>query len=597
VPFNKINNIEFDQMIEAAGRFGPGGKKPNQHQLRETLLFEEVDDTKKMLKLHEQEWAKNGCSIMTDAWTDRKRRSIMNICLHCSIGSSFLESKEVSEESHTGQMIFEYVDGCIERVGAGNVVQVVTDNASNNMAAKDLLFVKRPSIFWTSCATHTLNLMLEGMGKIKKFKGIIDQAKSMTIFIYSHHRTLALMRKYTKKRDIVRPGVTRFASNFLTLQSLYEKREQLRTMTQCDEWDKFLQMSHIKKNSKGVLATAAMTKPNFWNGVALCLRVFEPLVKVLRMVDSDIKPSMAFLYGEIVKAKEQIKVAIRNIDKPVNLALYNNVIEIIDNKMKDRLDSPLHLAAYLMNPYYSYNDESVFTSEQVMDGFITTVETFYHGDYDKQSKVLNEELHKFRDKQGHFGKPVAKAGCTNYDFSPANWWGSYGTQVPTLQRMAIRILSLTSSSSGCERNWSCFEDIHTKKRNKLTCERLNQLVFVQYNNRMNGKKNKAKKNQKMDPLLSTEANNAQGWLIEGGDEEDAEPVCGLTWKLIEEACGVEECGNLRRSARLAQMREVDDDDFHSEAEEQINEDEIDFESDQEDVVPIVGDEDEGENDD
>ncbi|CAN6245193.1 unnamed protein product, partial [Urochloa humidicola] len=157
------------------------------------------------------------------------------------------------------------------------------------------------------------------------------------------------------------------------------------------------------------------------------------------------------------------------------------------------------------------------------------------------------------------------AGCTNYDFSPANWWGSYGTQVPTLQRMAIRILSLTSSSSGCERNWSCFEDIHTKKRNKLTCERLNQLVFVQYNNRMNGKKNKAKKNQKMDPLLSTEANNAQGWLIEGGDEEDAEPVCGLTWKLIEEACGVEECGNLRRSARLAQMREVDDDDFHSEA--------------------------------
>ncbi|CAN6283691.1 unnamed protein product [Urochloa humidicola] len=286
---------------------------------------------------------------------------------------------------------------------------------------------------------------------------------------------------------------------------------------------------------------------------------------------------MAFLYGEIVKAKEQIKVAIRNIDKPVNLALYNNVIEIVDNKMKDRLDSPLHLAAYLMNPYYSYNDESVFTSEQVMDGFINAVETFYHGDYDKQSKVLNEELHKFRDKQGHFGKPVAKAGCKEYDFSPANWWSSYGTQVPTLQRMAIRILSLTSSSSGCERNWSCFED---------------------YNNRMNGTKNRAKKNQKMDPLLSTEANNAQGWLIEGGDEEDAEPVCGLTWKLIEEACGVEGCGNLRRSARLAQMREVDDDDFHSEAEEEeINEDEIDFESDQEDVVPIVGDEDEGENDD
>ena len=68
---------------------------------------------------------------------------------------------------------------------------------------------------------------------------------------------------------------------------------------------------------------------------------------------------------------------------------------------------------------------------------------------------------------------------------------------------------------------------------------------------MSAKKEKAKKNNKMDPLLATEANYAQGWLVECGDEDDGEPVCGLTWKLIEEACGVEECGKLRRSARLA----------------------------------------------
>ncbi|XP_066324053.1 uncharacterized protein [Miscanthus floridulus] len=418
VAFNQINNVEFDQVIEVAGRFGPGGKKPNQHQLREKLLFEEVEETKKMMKAHEEEWAKNGCSIMIDAWTDQIRRSIMNMCMHCTIGSRFLESKETLEESHTGQLIFEYLDGCIERVGAENVVQVVIDNASNNMVAKDLLFMKRPNIFWTSCATHTLNLMLEGIGKMKKFKGYIDQAKSLTIFIYAHHRTLALMRKYTKKRDIVRPGATRFASNFLTLQSLYEKKEQLRAMSQCDEWDKFLGLSHIKKNSKGVLATSTMTIPTFWSGVTLCLRVFEPLIKVLRMVDSDIKPSLSFLYGDIIKAKEEIKTGFRNIEKTRNLNLYNNVIEIIDDKMKDRLDTPLHKVAYLLNPYYSYNDDSIFMNEEIMDGFFTIVETFYHGDYDKQNKVLNEELCKFREKQGHFGKPVAKASCKQYDFNP-----------------------------------------------------------------------------------------------------------------------------------------------------------------------------------
>jgi hypothetical protein len=94
---------------------------------------------------------------MTDAWTNMKRRSVMNVCMHCSGGTSFLKSKETSDASHTGEIIFELVDKSIEEVGAEHVMQVCTDNASNNMAAKKLLLEKRPKIFWTSCATHTIN--------------------------------------------------------------------------------------------------------------------------------------------------------------------------------------------------------------------------------------------------------------------------------------------------------------------------------------------------------------------------------------------------------------------------------------------------------
>jgi hypothetical protein len=134
---------------------------------------------------------------------------------------------------------------------------------------------------------------------------------------------------------------------------------------------------------------------------------------------------------------------------------------------------------------------------------------------------------------------------------------------------------------------------HTKKRNKLTAERLNQLVFVQYNVKMNGKKQKAKKNNKMDPLVAADATHAQGWMVEGGDDEiDVEPVAGLTSKLIEEACGTDEVAKLRRSSRLAQMRNVDEDIIEEPEpeEEPLHDDdeEIEFESDQEDVVSIAG---------
>ncbi|KAG5562687.1 hypothetical protein RHGRI_005419 [Rhododendron griersonianum] len=63
----------------------------------------------------------------------------MNLCVNCKQGTCFLSSKEDYEASDTGVYIFEYVDKFIEDIGAQNVVQVVTDNASNNMAvaAKD----------------------------------------------------------------------------------------------------------------------------------------------------------------------------------------------------------------------------------------------------------------------------------------------------------------------------------------------------------------------------------------------------------------------------------------------------------------------------
>jgi hypothetical protein len=47
------------------------------------------------------------------------------------------------------------------------------------------------------------------------------------------------------------------------------------------------------------------------------------------------------------------------------------------------------------------------------------------------------------------------------------WWTSYGARVPNLQKLVIRVLSQTCSSSRCKRHWSVFKKIHTKKRNKL----------------------------------------------------------------------------------------------------------------------------------
>ncbi|CAD6239315.1 unnamed protein product [Miscanthus lutarioriparius] len=165
----------------------------------------------------------------------------------------------------------------------------------------------------------------------------------------------------------------------------------------------------------------------------------------------------------------------------------------------------------------------------------------------------------------------------------SSWWRLYGTETPALQKIATRILSLTSSSSGCERNWSGFEGVHTKKRNRLTTAHLNKLVNIQFNSKLINKKEKIKSKKKIsDVLLSNDTTKVQGFLHENEDdcalvvyrdEEDEMEGTVIPWSVIGDAVGAEEQLELRRSARVRQLYEGEE--FDSE-EEQFDEDEDDY---------------------
>lgn len=104
----------------------------------------------------------------------------------------------------------------------------MTDNRANFKAAGGLLSRRIPTLYWTPCAAHCLDLMLEDICKIKEFDVTITHGRAITTFVYRHGRLLAAMREKTQGRDIVRSGATRFATAFLTLQSLYKNQEALR---------------------------------------------------------------------------------------------------------------------------------------------------------------------------------------------------------------------------------------------------------------------------------------------------------------------------------------------------------------------------------
>jgi len=53
----------------------------------------------------------------------------------------------------------------------------------------------------------------------------------------------------------------------------------------------------------------------FWKNVSTCLKFVAPIMVVLRLVDSDVKPAMSFIYEEIDYAKENIRSNFNNIKR------------------------------------------------------------------------------------------------------------------------------------------------------------------------------------------------------------------------------------------------------------------------------------------
>ena len=188
---------------------------------------------------------------MSDGWTDRKNRTLINFMVNSTTGTMFVKSIDASAYMKTGIKIFELLDNFVEEIGEQNIVQVVTDNGSNYVLAGTLLTAKRPHLFWTLCAAHCLDLMLEDIGKIAKVKIVIQKGISLVGFIYNHTLALNIMRNNTDNVELVRHGVTRFATTFLTLQRLYKQKANLRNMFTSQEWLK----SKATNDLKGKKAT------------------------------------------------------------------------------------------------------------------------------------------------------------------------------------------------------------------------------------------------------------------------------------------------------------------------------------------------------
>ncbi|KAL6507396.1 hypothetical protein OROGR_023591 [Orobanche gracilis] len=189
----------------------------------------------------------------------------------------------------------------------------ISDEAQRSIARHgEMLMNKRKKIWWTPCAAHCIDLMLEEFEKkIPVHAYTIYKGRRITTFIYGRPSLISLLQEFTEGRDLVRPDITRFATSYLTLGCLNDYKGSLKKMFASPKW----KATKYARTQDGRLIEDVIDDNEFWANIIFVLKAAFPLMRVLRMVDFENleKPAMGYIYEAMDKAKEKIGAAYKGV--------------------------------------------------------------------------------------------------------------------------------------------------------------------------------------------------------------------------------------------------------------------------------------------
>jgi hypothetical protein len=254
ISFNFARNPYFREAISFAcshdlnGYVGPGYNK-----YRESLLVQERRHIERLLESSKSVWPEKGVTICCDGWSDPQRRPIINFLAVCDKSPMFLRADNCQGEIKTKEYIADKLRGIIEEVGRQNVVQIITDNASNCKGAGLILEAEFDNIFWTPCVVHTLNLAMKSICEPKPPKNnssddelfiwselefmhnVKSEAQMIKNFIMNHGMRLSMFNEFSDLK-LLFIAETRFASVVCMLKRFVEVKAALQHMVISDKW-------------------------------------------------------------------------------------------------------------------------------------------------------------------------------------------------------------------------------------------------------------------------------------------------------------------------------------------------------------------------
>ncbi|KAF7146053.1 hypothetical protein RHSIM_Rhsim04G0165800 [Rhododendron simsii] len=300
-------------------------------------------------------------------------------------------------------------------------------------------------------------------------------------------------------QELLRPCVTQCASSFATLQSLSDHKIGLKRMFQSNKWLSL----RLSKSDEGREVEKIVQNATFWKKMQYVRKSVDPIMEVLQKITNDESLSMPYIYNDMYRAKLAIK---SNHDDDVRK--YGHFWSVIDNCWNSLFHHPLYLAANFLNPSYRYRPDFV-AHPDVVRGLNSCLVRLEPDNGRRISASL--QISEFSSAKADFGTDLAIS--TRSELNPAAWWQQHGINCLELQRIAVRILSQTCSSFGCEHSWSIYDLIHRQRRNHLAQKRLNDLSYVHYNLRLRERQIRRRSNDSVSLDSVLQESLLHDWIV------------------------------------------------------------------------------------
>lgn len=442
----------------------PSYKPPNLHSLRKPLLEAEYS---RVMELAKEKVQHAQClTVISDGWTNIRGDGIVNFIL-ATPSPVFHKAIEPGENRETGEFIGEELLKVIYDVGNANVLLIVTDNAKNMQSAWNIVRAEFPHIFTIGCIAHGLSLLAKDIMKVPRLSKLRNEAKTIVKTIKNKRVVLAIFRKKQQEKygnklvTLKMPNPTRFAGDEILFNALKNNKSALQETMISEE-------VRIDETVRGLILD-----DGFWHDITLAEELLKPIARGIKVLEGD-APNLSLVPRVLMDIKLQTINCLDKYSTVVNSSTRNTMLKQLSKRF-EFCCKPVHKAAYYVDPRFRGEGLS---DEDCLDCLEVIKQISDHLSLPTSEVIANAAL--FKAKKGFYERTILWEVANHPECDPVAWWQGL-CEKQQMQPVASRLLSLIPSSSASERNFSTFQLIHSKKRNRLLGSRVEKLVAIRSN--------------------------------------------------------------------------------------------------------------------